>query len=176
MGDATDFLPDEIIEIADDAPEELEIGQADLEAMEALAAYLPNGDILTDEERRVHMYVRLVNQIETEREGAKQNVRAMLHAIEMQAERRLTGLKFRYGAEVRQTVTRMIGSGKAKSIKTPFGPCGFRTVPGKLEIVNEDGLLNAMPEFRVMRFTPNRQALQAHFKRTGEIPPGCEYR
>lgn len=177
MGDYYDPCDDELIDLLPDPPIEPQMDEADREFMESVANYAPH---LSDDLRRVHLYCRLVAQIEADRDTARKNITKIMCAIDAQAGRRLESLKRSYGAEVRQAVAKMLDGTKAKSIATPFGRCGFREVPRHLEIVDASKLLDEFEagklpaEWIRTKHEVNKAALNEHFAKTGEIPPGCD--
>lgn len=76
--------------------------------------------------------------------------------------------------------------GKVKSRKFLGGTVGFREAPERLEIPDKGPELKSLvawlevqdPSLGLARvkLEPAKDAIQAHFRTTGEIPPGCEHR
>lgn len=135
------------------------------------------GELVTDERlKTLYRYLRRRGQLAAEAERLRENLHAMLKEIT----RKVETLDYLYQEEAKATVRDMLAGKKAKSLKTPFGVAGFRTIAAKVEVVDEATLIKAAEsdvdlmalvrtETRV-----SRSDVADHFKRTGELPPGCE--
>lgn len=72
-------------------------------------------------------------------------------------------------------------TGRRKSLETLHGSVGFRTVPGKLTVVDEEALkvwlLTTDPTEGLYRMEvrPNLKELKARVEKDGVIPPGTEW-
>lgn len=72
-------------------------------------------------------------------------------------------------------------TGKKKSRDFVHGRLGFRQKGGRLEVRDRDALLAWLASQPVeeglyrMKLEPEMKSIQARFKNTGEIPPGCEF-
>lgn len=117
----------------------------------------------------LHRYLRQRGRIGSEIERVKQNTSRLLRTLS----RRLDALDAFYGPIAADAVRTMTAGKKTKSVTTPFGVAGFRTVPPGVEVVDSEKLPEA---FRRHKWEANRDALARHLKETGEIPEGCALR
>lgn len=126
---------------------------------------------LTPDEQAVTDYLRLVARYEAERERIQAGAAALLRRVES----KLRSLEFLRGSEVRAATARLIAGKKTKSFATVYGTAGFRRLPERLAVVDEDAIL--APFIRTETKTVqsiDRAALTEHYKATGEIPAGCD--
>ncbi len=93
------------------------------------------------------------------------------------------GLEFFSGrlreyAELNQAM--LLKGGKKKSRALPSGSIGWKTVPAKLTVTDDAKALawaEKQPvesELLRIRTEVSKSALAAHFKGSGEVPPGCD--
>lgn len=74
----------------------------------------------------------------------------------------------------------LLGKGKKKSRGLPSGDIGWRTVPEKVAVLDEAAAIawaRAQPvesELLRIREEVSKPALAAHYRETGEVPPGCD--
>jgi phage host-nuclease inhibitor protein Gam len=74
----------------------------------------------------------------------------------------------------------LLGGGKKKSRGLPSGDIGWKAVPEKVTVLDEAVAIawaRSQPvESELLRIKEevNKPALAAHFKETGEVPPGCD--
>ncbi len=133
----------------------------------------------TDEKKLLYRVLRVRAQVAAEIIRVKAASKAMLDELEG----RLKSIDFVYEGQVAD-ITRGLLTGKAKSVKTPFGTVGFRKQPQKLEVEDEDKILAAVlagdlpDEFMrtETRTTVAKSIINEAFEKTGEIPPGCVVR
>lgn len=75
----------------------------------------------------------------------------------------------------------LLGSGKQKYRDLPSGRIGWRKQQERVKVADPKAVLEwarLQPvELELIRFKeePAMEAIQAHFERTGELPPGCEH-
>lgn len=75
----------------------------------------------------------------------------------------------------------LLGSGKAKFRDLPSGRIGWRKQAERVKVSDPKAVLEwarVMPvELELIRFKeePAMDAISDHFKKTGELPPGCEH-
>lgn len=145
-------------------------------AREALAFVSLEGQDPDDEEVAIlHKYIRLTAMYENEIERAKKQAAAIIRGLE----NKVKGLEYVYAAVAQSVTRRLIGNGKAKSVKTPWGTAGFRSRPAGVEVLDPDALIReaqAKAELAGLiktKVEPSRSAITDYFKTTGEIPPGC---
>jgi phage host-nuclease inhibitor protein Gam len=75
----------------------------------------------------------------------------------------------------------LLGKGKTKSVDLPTGTLSWRRVGGRLKVLDKDALaawcVEHGPDSGLYRLKvePEVAKVQAHFKETGEIPPGTEW-
>jgi len=102
---------------------------------EAVQAGLEDAD-LSEEERHLYAYLRMRKQLDDEETRIQANVDQIMAGI--QAKKRRIDEVLLAGVELtaKELIARQ--SGKAKSIKTPFGTVGFRQSRPKVVIENED--------------------------------------
>ena len=67
-----------------------------------------------------------------------------------------------------------ICSGKRKSRAFIHGRVGWRTAPLKLEVVDSGPLRQWAHGLELVREELDEPGIRAHFKATGEVPPGCK--
>lgn len=130
-----------------------------------------------DEMRTLCRFLRHRASLCAEAETIKEQMASMLKSIES----RLKGLDYVYLPIVEPIVQKMLEGQKAKSIKTPWGNAGYRTLQQKLEIIDEDRLMRVadmVPAMAGVVFTPPRAISKAnlndYFKTTGDLPDGVE--
>jgi phage host-nuclease inhibitor protein Gam len=153
------------------------IDQAIVDEVKAEAESLDVGELpATDDERELYRYLRRRGQLQSEIERVSENAKAMIAALAA----KLHGLDFVYKAAAATAVRTMLEGKKAKSIRTPFGMAGFRKSAPAIEVIDEDALIAGADSnidlIELVRVSKdvNRAAVAEFFKRTGEIPPGCE--
>lgn len=157
--------------------------QQDLAALEAeLRAEVESmdpGELAdTEEKRLLFKYVRARQRIAMEAQRVADQMKAMLRGFDS----RLKGLDAFFGPPAARITRELLAGqgGKAKSIKTPFGTVGFRKQNAKLVVTDEAKLIDhcqvaegmgdcIVPDWKLVKSEVN-----AHFERTGEIPPGVE--
>lgn len=128
------------------------------------------------EELQLHRFIRQRLWLESEIERVKENTARILRRLEG----RLKAQDYVYGQEARNIVQEMLKGKKEKSILTPFGRAGFRTVPAQLEIVEEQLIFDAvhackLPSLFVRtKEEIDKRELKAWFAMHGELPPGTE--
>ena len=130
-----------------------------------------------DEEVRVlHKYIRLTSMYENEIERAKKQAAAIIRGLE----NKVKGLEYVYASMAQSVTRRLIGNGKTKNVKTPWGTAGFRSRPASVTISDPETLVEQAqlaPELRCLvrtKVEPSKSAINEYFKTTGAIPPGCE--
>jgi phage host-nuclease inhibitor protein Gam len=139
-----------------------------IEEVQRETAALDVGNFAHSEaERDLHRYLRRRGQLEAEKTHIKDQVAAMLRGIES----KIAALDWVFGPSAEATVRQLLGDGKAKSVKTPFGTAGFRTVPAGLVVTDESKLPD--DAFRTVRQV-DKAGIVAKFKETGEVVAGCE--
>ena len=140
----------------------------------------PLAEAMHSDERTLYRYLRARGWLTGERARIAAGAAAMLTDID----RKLSALDYVFGTHAEQTTRKVLqreGS-KAKHIKTPYGNCKFRNVPGGLTVTDQDALLQAVTmgllpaEIARHRHTidVNMTALKKLHAETGEIPEGCE--
>ena len=132
---------------------------------------------VTDEEERAVLRYFRVRSIKA---ALLQRLQDQYKAMIADAEREVDRLDYLY-RELAERVTRAKLTGKVKTWKTPFGSGSFRTLPAKLEIVNEDALKEAIVAGDVpdtvqrVKIEISRTALNEYVEANpGVLPPGCE--
>jgi len=127
-----------------------------------------------------------MGEAEEEIEAVEARLKAHIEAVTARAaeitqrqERRLNGLRMRleqYAVAHRESIVR----GKVKSKVYLTGSIGFRATQERLEVTDKKALvawLETLPPGTSLvrtKVEPELKAIQAHFKATGEIPPGCD--
>lgn len=156
---------------------------ADLEQQlraEVDAAPLGKADdgVTDDEERAVLRYFR----VRSVKAALLQRLQDQFKAMIADAEREVDRLDYIY-RELAERVARAKLTGKSKTWKTPFGSASFRTLPAKLEIVNEDAVKEAIVAGDIpdtvqrVKIEISRTALAEYVDANpGVLPPGCEIR
>jgi hypothetical protein len=102
---------------------------------------------------------------------------AWAEAERRRAERDEQFLLFRFGGQLAEYVRRQIaeGGGRRKSATLPAGTTGFRTMPAKLLVDDEQVVLawakQHAPDLVVVTERLSRSGLVDHMKSTGELPP-----
>ena len=155
--------------------------EAEQERLRELAADVDGADLLAYEptdynDRTLCAYLRQCQQIESETARVKQQMEAMLAALGSRRSR----LDWLYLPEVQRIVDERLRGKKAKSIKTPWGTAGYRTLQPKLEIMDVTKLLAAAdtrPEMNyliVVQRSIGQAKLNDFFKTTGELPDGVD--
>lgn len=123
----------------------------------------------TEDDRTLYRVLRLRSRLCDEHCRVKEAMESMLREYE----RRISGIDFHYTPLLSDIVKRKLGSGKKKSIKTPFGIAGFRTTPNKVDVTEPKNLLpffwRTIPEEK----QPDKVVIAEHIKTTGEVPDGC---
>lgn len=150
--------------------------EAVIAEVKAEAEAMDVGDIAkSPEERAVLRYLRRRSQLAAEITHIQEQTDALLRQLKS----KLDGLDYVY-LPLAQDVARSLLAGKSRSVKTPFGTLAFRSVPARVEVKDEAVLIKAaesdiylVPCIRV-KTEVSRSAVAEHFKKTGEIPPGCE--
>jgi hypothetical protein len=90
---------------------------------------------------------------------------------------KVKGIDFVYQATVAAIVAQKIEGTKSKSVKTPWGVAGFRTVAAKVEVTDMDKFITTAPETLLRRkVEPNMVAISEVVKTSGEVPTGCVIR
>jgi hypothetical protein len=153
--------------------------QIDADAIRAEVDAMEVADLPRDQdEATVLRYLRRRSQVQAEITHIKDQTQALLRSLES----KLNGLDFVY-TPIAQDFARRRITGKAKSIKTPFGTVGFRTLPGGPFVSDETALietaLSAPPDstmWGMVEMVPRvkRAAINEHFKQSGELFPGCD--
>lgn len=129
----------------------------------------------TDEQRLIARYSRRRLLLTAEAERIREQLDAMIRGIE----REISTLDYLYEWQARQIVARML-TGKARSIKTPWGTLGFRKYDGFIAIRDEKELTEAalasehMAGVLKTEWRVSKSGLNQYFKETGDVPPGCE--
>jgi phage host-nuclease inhibitor protein Gam len=113
-------------------------------------------------------YVRLRRRYEDEIERVKEQTAKIVSGLES----RLRSLEF-FRPVAEDTARRLIGGGKAKSVKLVWGTIGFRTSPPRVDICDEHSLDPLFVKIETVK-KPDKTAINEHFKSTGEVPRGCE--
>jgi len=103
----------------------------------------------------------------------KEQAAAMLRDVEN--DRRY--LDWRFGEALQGWAQQNLPPGK-KSLKLLTGTLAFRTSPERLEVVDEATAIkwafdNCQAAYKMVEAL-DKKALTAHFKASGELPPGCE--
>ncbi len=131
---------------------------------------------LTEDEKLLYRVLRRRGNILAEIERIKTCSAAMI----AQLESKLNGIEYVYGPAIESITRHMLAGRKERSIKTAFGVVGFRKVPENIDITDENALKDAIekgyqPKDMVkLVVSIVKSAVVSHFKKTGEIPPGCE--
>lgn len=151
--------------------------QAIIDEVKAEAEALDVGELpASEDERMLYQYLRRRSQIQSEIERVSENAKAMISALAS----KLNGLDYVYKAQAAAVVSAMLADKKAKSIRTPFGMAGYRKSNVSVELVDEDRLISEaesnldLMELVRVRKEVNKAAVVEFFRRTGEVPPGCE--
>lgn len=135
------------------------------------------GNIPTDpEEARFLRFLRTRSRISAEIDRIKLNSQAMLKDLE----RRLEAVDFVCMNDAKEYVARQLAGKKIKSLKTPFGRAGFRTLKGGISLEDPKALVIAA-ESRLEYIglviqrppEPSKTAINEYFLKTGDVPPGC---
>ena len=88
-------------------------------------------------------------------------------------------LEWRFGKQLEGWARQNLPSGK-KSVKLLTGTLAFRKVSESLEVVDEAALMSwaqgDCPEAYKVKMveTIDKKVVKEHWKKTGEIPPGCD--
>jgi len=177
MADLTPLLRASIEhENAKRLPDEFE--RERLAELEADTLALPIADVShSPAEARLYRYLRHRSQLVAEQELVKASLSAWLKSLQSKVD----GLDYIFMAEASAMVRTML-RGKAKSVNTPWGRCGFRTAPGGLDVDDEAEVLAAVArgelpmEVRRETVTVAKSVLNELHKQTGEVLPGCAVR
>jgi phage host-nuclease inhibitor protein Gam len=101
--------------------------------------------------------------------------------LKMRIERGIGFFTFHLQSYCEREKAALLGGGKKKSADLLHGRIGWRSVGGKLKVVDKDALLawlETQPAelglYRV-KLEPEMRAIQDRFRADGVIPPGCEY-
>lgn len=140
------------------------------------ATELGNYEPADDGERLLCRYVRLRQLRQMELSRIKDQMQAMVRSLQSQ----INGLDYVFQQQAAEIVKAKLGNGKARSIKTPWGTLGFRKQAAKLEIIDEQALIDAacgtgLAVCLKTVFSVNKSMLNDWVKKTGEIPTGCEF-
>lgn len=135
------------------------------------------GNIPSDpEEARFLRFLRTRSRISAEIDRIKSNSQAMIRDLE----RRLEAVDFVCMNDAKEYVSRQLAGKKVKSVKTPFGRAGFRTLRGGISLEDEKALLIAAEsklEYLGLVVqpppVPSKTAINKYFEETGDVPPGC---
>ena len=128
------------------------------------------------EELQLFRFIRQRLWLESEIERVKENTARILRRLEG----KIKAQDYVYGQEARNIVQAMLKGKKEKSILTPFGRAGFRTVPAQLEIVEEQPIFDGVRAgtlpilFVRTKEEIDKRELKAWFAMHGELPPGTE--
>ena len=121
-------------------------------------------------------YIRLRNRYSEELSTVKRQMSSMMSSLES----KISNLDYLYRDITIGYTKKALQNRKERSIKTPFGTVGFRKQQQRLQLLNEQRVIElsengALPEdCRKVSVTVNKRALQKHYEATGEIPFGCE--
>lgn len=121
-----------------------------------------------DDERLLYSYLRLRAQVAAELTRVKDQMGAMIR----EQEGKLKSLDWVLLPSAERIAREKLHGAKARSLKTPFGTVGFRKVGGGLAVVDAGAVPDAFKTIKREEVI-NRAELAAHFKATGELPPGC---
>lgn len=144
-------------------------------AEQEIAAIPDTPGCLTEEERMWMKYIRVSLRLEDEAARVKAQCEAILKGIEQ----RRKGLEYIYGGMARHVTAAKLGTGKSKSLKTPWGTVGYRKTPAHLKIRDAAGIIQVAKASKMVGWfktkeEPSQTGLLDYFKRTGEVPFGCE--
>lgn len=163
-------------EITEDDSRHDDAAEVDESAVRAEVSAVDVGTLpRSDAEASLYRYVRAKAQLQDEIARVKAGAASMIAALE----RRIAGLDFVYRQEVIHTVKSML-RGKARSVKTPYGVAGFRKCGGGVTVTDPEALLTAVvngslpPALRREKVEVNKAAVNDLYKKTGELPIGCE--
>lgn len=131
-----------------------------------------------DSEARANWFLRKVCALRARGDKMRDTKRAADAEIKA-AKLRETNFLDRFGGEMGAWVTSHL-DGKRKSLTLLEGKAGFRTIPARLEVVDEETCSDwfmMQPELRVVHIVPILclTAVQAYFQETGVVPPGCAF-
>lgn len=130
----------------------------------------------TDDDRTLYRFIRRRAQIASERQRIADQMGAMLRDLDNQ----LKGIDYVYEGLCADITRTLLDGKKAKSIKTPFGTVGFRTIAGKLSVTDPEKVLalvdaGKLPaEVKRVKTEVAMQPLSHHYEQTGDLPEGCE--
>lgn len=134
----------------------------------------------TEDEAQLFRILRLRGRAEDELERVKRESSAWIKRLQ----NRLDSIDYVLKPVASELAKRILAGKKVKSVRTPFGSAGYRTVPGGLEVEDTTRLLEAwhnnqlpMELIKVeQKFVPVMAEINDLFKKTGEVPPGCGVR
>jgi hypothetical protein len=163
---STDQLPHPVQPAQAEDP----VWQATLEEIEREIADTDPGQMAqSEDERELHRILRFRARVVAERVRVAEQTEAMLRELD----NRIKGIDYRY-SDLLASLTRKLLTGKARSVKTPYGTVGFRATQPTV-IVDNSCKLPA--EFWRQPETPplsiDKAKINEHFKSTGEVPAGC---
>lgn len=167
-----------MIDMVNTTEEQVERDENFLDELRLETEALEVGDFpKTDDMATLCKYLRHRQRLESEAERIKEQMQAMLKTLKS----RLDGLDYVYMPIVAPIVSKMLASQKSKSIKTPWGTAGYRTVPDGLNITDEARLIvqaDVQPELKHLIVCPPRyiskSELNQYVKKTGDLPDGVE--
>jgi len=106
---------------------------------EAGVAQVPQQDFVIDSLERLEWYVGKKADLQSKKARLKAQAEAMLRDLERTEER----LDWRYSQQAEQ-VLRMQLTGRSKSVKFLTGTVGLRKVPGRVQVIDESALQQAI--------------------------------
>jgi hypothetical protein len=155
-----------------------EMAEFDAEQIRSEIAAVDIGNLAKDEDEAILLrYLRRRSQVQAEITHIAEQTKALLRTLE----NRVKALDYVYLGQV-EAIARKKITGKVKSLKTPFGVVGFRSNPGGIFVEDEAKLIEEAtlapddsPLKKMYELSPKvkRAEVTAHFKASGEIPPGC---
>jgi hypothetical protein len=141
---------------------------ADAMQIEAAAVAVDPAD---EDRATVCRYVAMRQRYQLERERIIEN----LERLKAQMDKRLAWVEEVLAPPAEAATRRLLETqkGKTKSVVTPWGRCGFRTVKPKLVVDDPERALAAVPSAAKPQPPKlDKAALDAHFIKTGEEIPG----
>jgi len=140
----------------------------------------PGGLDVSDAEMELAHYLKVQNAIEADMDRLTENYRRCMTALA----RKRDGYVFLYAARAEAACRELLKGGKKKSVRTLFGTAGFRATKELLVVEDDVAVLEAaqageLPAELVKTTTTTRidkEALNALYAATGEIPVGCTLR
>ena len=141
------MYPPELEKIAEQEALEFKELCEEVEAHQELFSVVNDQVCRSPEELQLHRFIRQRLWLESEIERVKENTARILRRLEG----KIKAQDYVYGQEARNIVQAMLKGKKEKSILTPFGRAGFRTVPAQLEIVDEQKIFDAVHACKIGR-------------------------